>query len=109
MQVEETPPKHTLFITSVSVNKNKWILSARFRNHIVETDKTIYKVSKKNTNEVFEKRFRKNTNEMSSLTPSAKDHAFALFETPPSILTTKSSWYLRYLLHIYNIFVTCLF
>ena len=109
MQVEETPPKHTLFITSVSVNKNKWILSARFRNHIVKTDKTIYKVSKKNTNEVFEKRFRKNTNEMSSLTPSAKDRAFALFETPPSILTTKSSWYLRYLLHIYNIFVTCLF
>ena len=74
----------------------------------MEIDKTIYKVSRKNTSEVFEKRFRKNTNEVSSLTLSAKDRAIALFETSPSILTTKNSWYLKYLLHIYNIFVTFL-
>ena len=53
MQIEETPPMHTLFVTSVSIHYNKQILDAGFRNHMVKTDKMIYKVGRKNTNEVF--------------------------------------------------------
>ena len=80
MQVEETPPMRTLFVTSVRVHYNKRILSARFRNHIIETDKTIYKVRRKNTNEVFL---------MSLFAESAKKCTIVLFEIPLSILTTK--------------------
>ena len=74
----------------------KQILSARFRNHIVETDKTIYKVGRKNTNEVFL---------TSSSADSAKKCTTVLFEIPPSMITTKYLWYL---LHIYNMFITYL-
>ena len=80
MQVKETPPMHNLFVTSVSVYYNKLILSARFGDHIMETDKVIYKVRKKNTNEFF-------------LTPLfadlGKKCTVVLFEIPSSILTTK--------------------
>ena len=44
---------HTLFVTSVSIHYNKKILSARLGNYIVETDNAIYKVGRKNRNEVF--------------------------------------------------------
>ena len=80
MEFEETPPMHTLFVTLVSVHYNKQLLSARFRNHIMETDKTIYKVGRKNNNEVFF---------TSLFADSAKKHTIVLFEIPPSILTTK--------------------
>ena len=53
MQVKETPPMRTIFITSVGVHYNKRILCARFGNHAMETDKSIYDVGKKNTNEGF--------------------------------------------------------
>ena len=51
--IKETPLMRTLFIPSVSAHYNKRMLSARFGNHIMETDKTIYKVGRKNTNEFF--------------------------------------------------------
>ena len=51
-----TPPKDensTLFVTLVSAHYNKWILCTRFRNHVVETNKSIYEVGRKSTNEVL--------------------------------------------------------
>ena len=61
----------------------------------METDKTIYKVGRKKTNELF---FFTST-----FADSVKKHTIALFEILPSILTTKHD-----IFDIYYIFITYL-
>ena len=96
MQIEETPPMHTLFVASVSVHYNKQILSARFGNHIVETDKMIYKVGRKKSKKFL----------TSSIAVSAKkNHLITLFQNTTFHPNYKIFMIFITYLYIYNIFI----